>query len=309
MVQRSIVVVAATVLASACGGGGGATGPSTVVPTAPPVSGWPSGEAVTLVAGDSGAPVAGATANVGGQLYSTDGAGRFVLTSAAAAGVTVDIQAPGYLTRQTTVRTGSTRLTLWPDSSELPQGYTQKLVYVDSSFEETGELRSMRRIASRIRTVAVAGDAPSIHDAVTIVNWALGGRGVTYQAGGTGDMTVSVTLDTSDPDCPGLRAYTSLTLQSQEIVACRVIVCAQSAMASASTMAHELGHTFGLRHSGDGKDLMYRSYSASRGPDFSWREVTTMGLMLLRRGGNTWPDNDRTAAATSGPREERIACP
>lgn len=308
MIQRGVVVVAALVVAGACGGGG-TTGPSTAVPTAPPRSGWPSGEAVTLAAGDSGAPVSGATVNVGGQLYATDAAGRFVLTAAAGVGVTVDIQAAGFLTRQTTVRTGATRLTLWPDSAEMPRGYTQRLVYLDASLEETGVLLSMRRLAARIRTVSVVGELPSIPDAVTIVNGALGGTGVTYQVGGTGDMTVSATLDPSDPNCPGFRSYTSLTLQSQEIVGSRVIVCAPNVMASASTMAHELGHTFGLRHSGDAKDLMYRSYSASGGLDFSGREVTTMGLMLLRRGGNTWPDNDRTAAATSGPREERIACP
>jgi hypothetical protein len=44
---------------------------------------------------------------------------------------------------------------------------------------------------------------------------------------------------------------------------------------------------------------MYPYYSRSRERDFNEREVLTMLLMAQRRGGNVWPDNDRTATSSA----------
>ena len=58
---------------------------------------------------------------------------------------------------------------------------------------------------------------------------------------------------------------------------------------------------YGLAHSPDRSDVMYRYYSSRDEHGFTEREILTMSLISLRRGGNVWPDNDRMAA-TSGTR-------
>lgn len=58
-------------------------------------------------------------------------------------------------------------------------------------------------------------------------------------------------------------------------------------------MLHNLGHSFGLMYSPDESDRMNYNWWKRRQDDFSLREVLTMKLMLQRRAGNRWPDNDR----------------
>ena len=55
-------------------------------------------------------------------------AGGTPLASSASEAVTVDVTIAGFLPRQTLVRTGETRLVLWPDSRGLPGDYTRALV-------------------------------------------------------------------------------------------------------------------------------------------------------------------------------------
>jgi hypothetical protein len=73
---------------------------------------------VTVVSGETDTPVAGAQVIVAGTPHATDGAGQAVV-QAAAEGATVDVEAAGFLTRQTLVRNAVTRLTMWPDDAKL----------------------------------------------------------------------------------------------------------------------------------------------------------------------------------------------
>src|SRR5262245_34282765 len=106
--RRSIAVVGVLALFG-CGGGGSssptaASGPPAAVATPPP-SGWPVGTKVELVDGETGAPVDGTVIVAGNSMPAGS-----ALASAAAVGATVDVAVPGYLPRQTLVRTGEARL-------------------------------------------------------------------------------------------------------------------------------------------------------------------------------------------------------
>jgi hypothetical protein len=294
-----LVTFGLAALVAACGGGSGGspTTPSTPAPTPPPLSGYAAGTTLSVVSGETDAPVAGAEVDVAGQRYTTDANGAAVLTQAASNGVTVDIQAAGFLSRQTLVRQGVTRFSLWPDNSRLPAGYTQSLVYTLDPVEGTAEPCPMRRWAPHIHSVAVTGDFGAIAEAVRIVNEGTVRMGVTYVVGGSADATVSVIVDRSSPTCQAayLQAYARVWLTGSEITRGEVVLCHHDT-AAVETLAHELGHTAGLFHSQWRGDIMWPFYGQRRF-EFSDRELLTLTMMAQRRGGNTWPDNDRAVTA------------
>ena len=304
---------------AACGGGGGGspTSPGVVPPAATPrPSGWAAGTTVQLVDGDTGQPVAG-TVVVAGV---TTPAGA-PLAAAAADGATVDVSAPGFLPRQTLVRTGETRLVLWPESATLPGDYTRSLVYTSVPAVRGGPpevLASMRRLPTRVRTVAVTpssslqGDADALEAhraAIDALNGVTAPLGVTYRLGGTGDFNLPTRLDPSATLCSEhtARAFTDLWLSTaDEITRAEITFCTTSISATAGTILHELGHTFGLRHSFDPRDTMYPSAQSSRLSAPTPREMLTMSLMRARRPGTQWPDNDRQSTATAAVRLETV---
>jgi len=62
--------------------------------------------------------------------------------------------------------------------------------------------------------------------------------------------------------------------------------------------AHELGHHFGLGHPASMPAIMNAAVDPGRS-DFSSAEKLAMRLMLQRRPGNAFPDNDRAVVAAS----------
>jgi hypothetical protein len=261
---------------------------------------------VELICGETGEPVTQAQLVVAGAPV-TPGA---PMVTGAEAGAPVDVTAASHLTRQTAVRTGESRLVLWPDTREYPGDYTRALVYA----RDDGVDAPLKRLPSRVRSVAVSPSAEiqadgaamrAHHDAAAAMS--LAGVGVSYAVGGSADFTVPTRIEPGYSCCgERVRACAPTWLGSSgEIVRAEVVFCGLQYARSAGTTAHELGHTFGLRHSKTSWDLMYRYYTSGRETAPTGREILTMALMRQRRPGTAWPDNDRTAQAAA-PRFEIV---
>jgi Matrixin len=291
-------------LMAALAGCGGSASPSGSSPAS--VSGWPAGAVVELVSGETGAVVTGAQVVIGGLPASAG----VPLGSAVAAGETVDVTATGFLPRRTLVRTGEMRLVLWPDTPAYPGAYTRALVYTDT--QDGGGQASLRRLASRVRSVAVSPSAEVQADAAAMqahreAAAALSTAGMTYVIGGAAEFTVPTRIDPGYSSCSqaGRRGSTlTWVAGAGEITRAEVVFCGMEYARSLGTVVHELGHTFGLRHSSDARDMMAATYRPSRATAPTGRETLTMALMLQRRPGTVWPDDDRTAQAAARRFEE-----
>jgi hypothetical protein len=121
-------------------------------------------------------------------------------------------------------------------------------------------------------------------------------------------VVVTTRVDPAASTCTGrVRGFATVSLRGGDIVAGEIVFCDLS-VARSATVAHELGHTFGLRHSPDARDLMFGTFLRGRTPELGPREVLIMNLMLRRPSGNRFPDNDRGAGAAAGARQVRIVC-
>ena len=311
-------LLALAAFAAACGGDRPPTSPTP--PTTMDDGSIPPGTALTIVNGETGAPVAGARVVVAGQDYASDTAGGVSLTARAARGSLVDVLAPAFFDRQTLLRSrADTRLTLWPRRSltGLDETLTGHLVYTLTTDGAPYAEAPLRRPPFGTRTVTVAlsaelaadPEAVGFHERAVGQLTAANGGQVSYVLGPAppGMPMVDVRFDPADPGCEErVRAFAQNSTRGGEVVSTRIVYCVDDA-ARSSTVAHELGHAFGLRHSPSSRHVMYGFHHRGGIAEFTDAEVLAMALMLQRRGNNRFPDDDRQSSA-SGDLVERFVC-
>jgi hypothetical protein len=298
---------------AACGGGSRSPATPTVVAT--PDTGLSAGTILTVVSGEAGAPVAGAAVTVAGRTYTTDASGRARLEQRADLGALVDLVAPGMLDRQTLLRAGVTQFSLWPRTTAagIDENYTAVIVYTSASSSNpspTGAL-ALVRLAEGTSSVVLVPSAEILADGAAHDAQAQAAGNITAASGGTvryslarerpsSGVIFDLAIDPSDTECVErrVRGYTQLMTRRGEIVGGHIVYCS-AAIARSSTASHEVGHTFGLRHSPADREVMFASFSSARSSDFGAREAMAMHLMSQRRGGNRFPDNDRDATSSS----------
>ena len=323
MKWRAPVLVLSVRLLSGCADTGPA-GPTTVrrdLSAADTANGIVLGSTVRIVSGETGRPVTGARVVIAGREHVSDDSGQLTLEELASNGVSVDIEAPGFLDRQTIVRRGEqTTFELWPSESptRLDSDYTRALVYLSASLGDQGEIEPLDRPSLDVGRVAIVptGAIPldpramqTLRDAAAEMTNALGGA-VVYSVGedpGAVPITLLVEPQNESIVDENLRAFTRCWMTRLVITRCE-IVFRDVEVARSNTTLHELGHTFGLNHSPDRSEVM--GVRRVRSPEgFSPRERLAMTLMLKRLPGNLFPDNDRQAPALRALREQsRILC-
>jgi hypothetical protein len=309
-------------LQAGCGGGGPSAPSQASAVSAPAVI--PSGTVLSLTSGETGGPVPGAAVTVAATAYTASERGEVVLRQAVPPGSLLDVVDPGFLDRQTLLRsTTGTRFTLWPRRSAtgLDEPYTRAIVYTSEPASPGAE--PLRRLRLGTRQVFVVPSpelrsderSRSAHaDALAELDSAAGDL-VVYElaADGTAQgVVVETRVESSHPVCTEtattrVTGATILHYRSDEIERAEIVFCELRDARNLATVTHELGHTFGLRHSPDPRELMAALQGPRHTASFSARERLTMRLLMERRGGTRFPDNDRDTQGLSR-RNETIVC-
>ena len=293
-------------------GDGSTTGPTTVrrdLAEAATAFGIVAGSTLAIVSGETGQPVPGARVVLAGREHFADALGFVPVAELVPNGATVDVEAAGFLERRTLVRRGEqTTFELWPDASptRMDADYVRALVYESASLEGAGGLEPLDRPAldnprvAIVPTEAIASDPLAmevLRAAAGEITDAVGGA-IVYSVGAL-PSAVPVTLEV-DPQneqivSENLRAFARCWRTRLVIERCEIVFRSVDVVRSDTTL-HELGHTFGLNHSVDRREIMgVRRLNAPR--HFSPREALVMRMMLKRFPGNLFPDNDRQAPA------------
>lgn len=264
--------------------------------------------------------------------YTTNGLKEITLTQSVGIGSFLDIVAPGYLNRQTLLRSADERrFTLWPrtSASGLTEQLTQELVYTEPGNAPGGVGSplggapltridpSIMRIAVGAPTLAlVSSGVAAIAAATNTLTAATGGQ-ITYVPGlSGGDGRIDIVIDPSRLPS-GSSAAANATYNSSGYIiggtitvrdgACLTSPCDITAARSngvtiVRTLVHEMGHLLGFNHTAS-SSVMNGGCSTSpctltldtRIEDFNAAEKLLVKLMLQRRIRNRFPDNDRNS--------------
>jgi hypothetical protein len=311
--RPALIVFLAALVIPACGDGG-SSGPS-------PAS--PAGNVTfRVVSGETDQPVAGARFVVNGTELTTNDQGEVVVDGDVPPDSHLDIIASGFLDRQTFFRPDETRLTLWPrtSSSGLHEEFTRRLVYVSPSDDES--VQELRRPAPGTSAIQVAPSeqiqgVPIYMEALTdVVARMTDATGISYglvTEPPTAPTHITIEIESgleTDPWCTSYGVAYRDGWGGGRIVLCHGTFHPDSPLShlnrdrrdrtyywAANILAHEMGHLFGLgNYYVEGAEglMGFGALSVNEGiVDFSDRERLVIRLMLQRRAGNRFPDNDR----------------
>lgn len=258
-----------------------------------------------MQAGDSGAPVVGALVIVGATRFTSDLTGTVVVEGVLALGAPIQVEHAGYLTRRTRAEDPVPVLTLWPKSTDAGniERLSGELVYTDSNRPPLhgAAMRRVRHGAVMLDLSAeLRADAASVqaHErAASLITSATDGQ-VVFSLGGCGGGTcVRVTSGTTTA-----QGEARVSLDADGYVASGEIRYPDLTLARRFDVAlHEMGHIYGLHH-GSGNVIMCGGVGGTgqcQGPlpiaalgQFTPAERAIMKLMLLRRAGNRFPDDE-----------------
>ncbi len=310
-----------------CGCGDNApTGPtsSIVAPTptstaASPQTEIPQTATMTIVSGETHQPVEAAEVTIAGKSYKTDRQGQINLNETPSLGSNIEIAAPGFLDRKTLLRSpndlGFTQLseghlfTLWPETSAngLHKSFTRELLYVKG-----GDVYPLYRPDPRFKGAVIIPDnvvkrdqrtMQTVREAAAAMTEATGKPYIVgRQAKEGAKQPIHLVYDPLHPNFRrsgwgNVVAFVDNEYDWGHIITSSTVVFRVLEYARVSVTLHELGHTIGLSHTTTQRDVMSRYYYyADASEEFTPRERLVIQLMLQRRPGNTFPDNDRMAS-------------
>lgn len=315
-VRRAPALAFSAFCIAACGGGRApVAGPTPVATPKAPSS-------FRVVSGETGQPVGGASVVIAGQTLRADAQGVVAVPATVTPGALVDVVASGYLDRQTLLREGtSADVALWPtvSPSGMDENFTAQLVYTSTA--DNAPVGGLSLLRHRPGTTAVtivlsaelAADAEAVrwHQlAADSLNVATNGK-IAHRVSAerpTAGIVIDVAYDPANAGCSSrVRAFANRRSSAGEITGGSIVYCASDSPRS-GTVVHEMGHTFGVGHSPDPRDVMYFSFVRGRSEVYTAKEALALKLMLGRPPANRYPDNDRDTSGIAMDGEQTIIC-
>jgi hypothetical protein len=240
----------------------------------------------------SGAPVPNLAVAIDGTVHTTDLSGRLPVSVRAGASLST---APVSTLERRTIAPRGGFVTLWPDTTAVPQADTWSMVYKDAP-EQVLTRVAARRVSLQPAT-ALRSDETALAVLAEAASRMTAATGVPYTVDATtplGAIAFRVGLDPRLP--PDIMAHTDVHSRDAVIDGGTVRFRTTESARRLNTVLHELGHTFGvLGHSAYPGNVMYAE--AGTAERFSAQEIVTLRMIQRRPPGNRFPDDDSSLAA------------